>query len=81
MRSQELAYLANTIVAGCSIQARPFTRRGVGRAVAVCNLGLENCQFTGSRQRNAAFFVVEAGTMLPDDFLVGHDLFSVSRSG
>ena len=43
MRSQELAYLANTIVAGCSIQARPFTAQEASdAAVAVCNLGLEN---------------------------------------
>lgn len=43
MRSQELAYLANTIVAGCSIQARPFTEQEASDAsVAVCNLGLEN---------------------------------------
>lgn len=39
----ELAYLANAIVAGCSIQGRPFTAREAGDgAVAVCNLGLEN---------------------------------------
>ena len=43
MRSQELAYLANTIVAGCSIQARPFTAQEASdAAVAICNLGLEN---------------------------------------
>ena len=43
MRSQELAYLANTIMAGCSIQARPFTAQEASdAAVAVCNLGLEN---------------------------------------
>lgn len=39
----ELAYLANAIVAGCSIQARPFTTREASDAVAaICNLGLEN---------------------------------------
>jgi hypothetical protein len=43
MRSQELAYLANAIVAGCSIQARPFTPKEASDAVAAtCNLGLEN---------------------------------------
>ena len=42
-RSQELAYLANTIAAGCSIQARPLTPEETSdAAVAVCNLGLEN---------------------------------------
>ena len=42
-RSQELAYLANAIVAGCSLQARPITTQEASdAAVAVCNLGLEN---------------------------------------
>jgi len=40
---QELAYLANTLLAGCSIQGRPLTvREGSDCALAVCNLGLEN---------------------------------------
>jgi hypothetical protein len=38
----ELAYLANAIVAGCSIQGRPFTvQEGLDCAASVCNLGLE----------------------------------------
>jgi hypothetical protein len=38
----ELAYLANVIVAGCAIQARPFTpHEASAAAAAVCNLGLE----------------------------------------
>ncbi len=42
LRSQELAYLANTIMAGCSIQARPFTaQESSDAAVAACNLGLD----------------------------------------
>ena len=41
--TEELAYLANAMVAGCSIQTRPFTEREASEAVvAVCNLGLEN---------------------------------------
>jgi Family of unknown function (DUF6178) len=40
---QELAYLANTMMAGCSIQGRPFTPREASDAVAaICNLGLES---------------------------------------
>jgi hypothetical protein len=40
---EELAYLANTIIAGCSIQGRPFAaREAADAAVAICNLGLEN---------------------------------------
>lgn len=67
MRGQELAYLANTIVAGCTIQARPFTAQEASdAAVAVCNLGLENWP---------------GGTALPDDFLVAHDLVSVFQAG
>src|SRR5207248_3026087 len=39
----ELAYLANAIVAGCSVQGRTLTEKEVGdMAVATCNLGLEN---------------------------------------
>jgi hypothetical protein len=41
--SEELAYLANTLVAGCSIQARPFTAQETSDAVeATCALGREN---------------------------------------
>lgn len=67
VRSQELAYLANALVAGCSIQGRPFTAQEASEAVvAVCNLGLEN---------------VGAGTVLPEDFLVAHDLVRVFQVG
>jgi hypothetical protein len=42
-RNEELAFLANTLMAGCSIQARPFTAQEAwDAAVAICNLGLEN---------------------------------------
>jgi hypothetical protein len=42
-RSAELAYLANALLAGCSIQARPFTpAEASDAAAAVSNLGLEN---------------------------------------
>jgi hypothetical protein len=41
--AHELAYLANTIIAGCSIQGRPFTTREASdAALAICNLGLDN---------------------------------------
>jgi len=41
--AEELAYLANTIIAGCAIQGRPFTlREASDGAAAICNLGLEN---------------------------------------
>ncbi len=39
----ELAFLANVLVAGCSLQGRPFTvREGSDGAAATCNLGLEH---------------------------------------
>jgi hypothetical protein len=42
-RSGELAFLANAIVAGASVQARAFAEQEASTAaVAVCNLGLEN---------------------------------------
>ena len=64
-RSQELAYLANTIVAGCSIQARPITpQEASAAAAAVCNLGLENWPVP-----------------LAEDFLAGHDLVGVFEVG
>jgi hypothetical protein len=67
MRSQELAYLANAIVAGCSVQARPLTRQEASEAaVAACNLGLENWP---------------SGSALPDSFLVDHDLVGVFQVG
>ncbi len=40
-RNAELAYLTNVLMAGCSIQSRPFTAQEASdAAVAVCNLGL-----------------------------------------
>jgi uncharacterized protein DUF6178 len=40
-QDQELAFLANALVGGCSVQGRPFTRREAIDAVfATCNLGL-----------------------------------------
>jgi hypothetical protein len=83
MRSQELAYLVNTIVAGCSIQARPLgLQEASDAAVAVCNLGLENWppHWIPAQARRGAT-LEEAGTALPDDFLVGHDLVSVFQVG
>ena len=40
---EQLAYLANTLLAGCSLQTRSFTPAEASEAAgAVCNLGLEN---------------------------------------
>lgn len=41
--ARELAYLANIVIAGCTIQGRAFTiREAADAAAAICNLGLEN---------------------------------------
>jgi hypothetical protein len=83
MRSQELAYLANTIMAGGSIQARPFAAQEASdAAVAVCNLGLENWprHWLMAKTRRGSS-VVDTGMALPDDVLVGHDLVSVFQVG
>jgi len=82
-RSEELAYLANTILAGCSIQARPFTpQEASDAAVAVCNLGLQNwpAHWIHPKLRRRGS-LVETGPALADDFLAGHDLVSVFQVG
>jgi len=80
-RNEELAYLANTVMSGCSIQARPFTAQEASdAAVAVCNLGLENWPSHWLHPK-ASSSIVEAGPALPDDFLARHDLVSVFQVG
>jgi hypothetical protein len=70
-RSEELTYVANTIMAGCALQDRPFTAQEArDAAVAVCNLGLENWPPLWSPAKS-----------LPDDFLVNHDLVTVFQVG
>jgi hypothetical protein len=70
-RNEELTYLANTIMAGCTLQDRPFTAQEAwDAAVAVCNLGLENWP--------AAWIAAKS---LPHDFLVRHDLVAVFQVG
>jgi hypothetical protein len=64
-RERELAFLANSLVAGCTLQARAFTPREARDAVlATCSLGL--------LQQPAAPGV---------DFLADHDLVSVFEDG
>jgi hypothetical protein len=83
MRTEEFAYLANTIVAGCSIQARPFTAREASDATAaICNLGLENWPTQWLAEKGSRISsTLDAGTTLPEDFLVNHDLISVFQVG
>ena len=80
-RSGELAFLANVIVAGSSVQARPFSAEEASTAaVAVCGLGLENwpLHWLADQTRHP---VARTGAALPDDFLVEHDLVSVFEVG
>jgi hypothetical protein len=83
MRSQEIAYLANTILVGCSIQSRPPSpQQASDAAVAVCNLGLENWPhrwLTGQARLSSAGSA--ADRVLPDDFLIEHDLVTVFQVG
>jgi hypothetical protein len=70
-RNDELTYIANTLMSGCSFQGRPFTAQEAwDAAVAVCNLGLENWppQWRSTKS-------------LPDDFLMDHDLVTVFQVG
>jgi uncharacterized protein DUF6178 len=72
-REKELAYLANTLISGCSFQARRFSvQEASDAAIAVCNLGLENWP---------PHWLPEKTTALPDSFLVNHDLISVFQVG
>ena len=64
-RTRELAFLVNTLMAGCSVQSRSFTPQEASDAVAaVCNLGLERF-----------------GATLPEAFLIDHDLVPVFEAG
>jgi hypothetical protein len=71
MSSAELAYLANVIAAGSTIQSRPVTEEEASRAaVAVCNLGLENWPAHW-----------QSGEERPDQGWIHHDLVSVFQVG
>lgn len=64
-RSRELAFLANTLVAGCSVQSRPLTpQEASGAAAGICNLGLEY-----------------GDAPPPDAWLVDHDLVTAFEAG
>ena len=67
-RSRELAFLANTLLTGASVQSRPFTPRESSDAAAcICNLGLE-C------------WPADTATP-PDAFLLDHDLVTAFELG
>lgn len=62
-RNQELTFLANALLAGCSVYGRPLTiQEAWDAAIGVCNIGLET--WAGG----------ETAAALPEEFLVQHDL-------
>jgi len=77
-RSRELAFLANALVAGCSVYSRPFTTQEAwNAAVGICNLGLEVSAGTAV----SAEWPSEVTTTLPDTFLIDHDLLTAFEAG
>jgi hypothetical protein len=67
-RIEELAYLANVLTAGCTIQMRALTAAEASdAAAAVCNLGLENWP--------------ERWWPSGDDILIGNDLIGAYQVG
>jgi hypothetical protein len=82
LRTRELVFLANVIVAGCSVQARPFTaREAFDAAVAICNLGLENWPLHWLPQSRPGVSSIEPAQALPERFLADHDLAIVFQVG
>jgi hypothetical protein len=78
-RSQELAFLANTLLAGCSIQSRALTpREASDAAIGICNLGLEHWP---ARWPEPTAPSAEPDVTLPDTFLMHHDLISAFEVG
>jgi hypothetical protein len=69
-RTEEIAFLANTMMVGCSIQARALTAEEASNAaVATCNLGLETlAPGNGFLVEHDLIGVFQAGwTVLHDD--------------
>jgi hypothetical protein len=83
-RSRELAFLANTLLAGSSVQSRPFTPQEASDAAAcICNLGLEcwpPVWPAAPPQRGSSPREFDRA-MPPDAFLVNHDLVTAFEAG
>jgi hypothetical protein len=82
-RSRELAFLANTLLAGCSVQSRPFTPQEASDAAAsICNLGLECWPARRGATSRRALSPREPDTATPPcAFLVDHDLVTAFEAG
>jgi hypothetical protein len=83
-RSRELAFLANTLLAGSSVQSRPFTSQEASDAAAcICNLGLEcwPARWPGATAQGAPSPRELDGALPADTFLVDHDLVGAFEVG
>jgi hypothetical protein len=83
-RSRELAFLANTLLAGSSVQSRPFTPQEASTAAAsICNLGLEcwPARWPGAISPGASSPGALDTATPPDAFLVDHDLVMAFEVG
>jgi hypothetical protein len=90
-RSRELAFLANALLAGCSVQSRPFTPQEASDAAAgICNLGLEHWPAgwpsvtspgASSPHPHDTATATPPDTFLPDSFLIDHDLVTAFEVG
>ncbi len=83
-RSRELAFLANTLLAGSSVQSRPFTSLEASDAAAsICNLGLERwpARWPGATSQAASSSRERDTATPPDTFLVVHELVTAFEVG
>jgi hypothetical protein len=82
LRTRELAFLANVLGAGCSLQDRALTtREAFDAAAATCNLGLENWPRQWLERSGPDADALEIAAALPEDFLVRQELVSVFQLG
>jgi hypothetical protein len=81
-RNQELAFLANALVAGCSVHGRPFTvQEAWNAAVGICNLGLEVWSVRSPETGVDAGRPSDLTLGLPATTLVDHDLVTAFEAG
>jgi hypothetical protein len=81
-RTRELAFLANTLIAGCSVQGRPFTAQEASdAAAAVCNLGLEHWPARYGARTSVWSATAEPAARMTDAFLMDHDLVTAFEVG
>jgi hypothetical protein len=80
-RNRELAFLANALVAGCSVYSRPFTAQEAWNAAAgVCNLGIEIWP-AGWPDTGVDRTPAQDVTTTPETFLIDHDLITAFEAG